>query len=180
MPRVREGNKQDKEREIRKRKRDRRENVRREKRRREMESQEKARERRRSMREKRERERRERQNQFRVFAQGRRLFAPVMNTSRSQWPRVLEEFQSIITGLDQTTVLPTPKSFAVREARVSVAECNTGPDNRDGENSSSCVICFEDIKSGDILSHLPCEHSFHKGCLEQWWKIKESCPLCRR
>lgn len=48
------------------------------------------------------------------------------------------------------------------------------------EKIERCAICVEDFKDGDRLRVLPCEHSFHKECIDEWL-INHSalCPLCK-
>jgi hypothetical protein len=49
----------------------------------------------------------------------------------------------------------------------------------------SCAICFEDITAATGRVELSCSHSFHYGCLTNWFgnqmakDIEESCPCCR-
>ena len=46
-----------------------------------------------------------------------------------------------------------------------------------------CPICYNDEKPINYMT--PCGHSFHTGCLMEWWNTQEmtqgcvSCPLCR-
>jgi hypothetical protein len=48
------------------------------------------------------------------------------------------------------------------------------------ENSEeSCGICMEKYITGKVITYLPCKHFFHKDCIDEWFKIKSSCPLCR-
>jgi hypothetical protein len=44
----------------------------------------------------------------------------------------------------------------------------------------SCSICYADYTQGDQLRELPCDHSFHCECVDEWLKINKTCPLCRR
>ena len=44
--------------------------------------------------------------------------------------------------------------------------------------NKECSICLEDIKKNDI--NLSCNHIFHKECLKEWFKIKTTCPICRK
>ena len=45
----------------------------------------------------------------------------------------------------------------------------------------NCVICMNDIKSDENTCTLPCKHSFHESCLQQYREntIVPVCPLCR-
>jgi hypothetical protein len=44
-----------------------------------------------------------------------------------------------------------------------------------------CPICMTDFKVAENSCHLPCSkgHMFHRGCIEQWMKVENHCPLCR-
>ncbi|KAF5745318.1 RING-H2 finger protein ATL13-like [Tripterygium wilfordii] len=43
-----------------------------------------------------------------------------------------------------------------------------------------CAVCLCDIKEGDEIGKLRCEHVFHGVCLDRWVACKRfSCPLCR-
>ena len=39
-----------------------------------------------------------------------------------------------------------------------------------------CAICFN--SNTDYIT--PCNHHFHKECIEKWYKVKPTCPLCRQ
>jgi len=32
-----------------------------------------------------------------------------------------------------------------------------------------CAVCISQYEVGDLLKKLPCEHEFHKSCLESWF-----------
>ncbi|KAF9285164.1 hypothetical protein BGZ88_009638 [Linnemannia elongata] len=44
--------------------------------------------------------------------------------------------------------------------------------------SSSCSICLCEYEDLDELRHLPCDHYFHQECVDEWLKLKRTCPLC--
>ena len=48
------------------------------------------------------------------------------------------------------------------------------------EKIELCAICVEDFTDGDGLRVLPCEHYFHRQCIDEWL-INHSavCPLCK-
>ena len=52
----------------------------------------------------------------------------------------------------------------------------------------NCVICLEELKkeNGELQKGNPlrevvlkCGHNFHDGCIKDWLKSKEKCPICR-
>ncbi|KAI7829602.1 hypothetical protein BC939DRAFT_12639 [Gamsiella multidivaricata] len=45
--------------------------------------------------------------------------------------------------------------------------------------STSCSICLCDYEDLEELRHLPCDHYFHKECVDEWLKLKRTCPLCK-
>lgn len=43
-----------------------------------------------------------------------------------------------------------------------------------------CSICLAEYQFGDILRCIPeCEHYFHADCIDEWLRIKSTCPVCR-
>lgn len=48
------------------------------------------------------------------------------------------------------------------------------------EESVDCSICFESNPKGGVVKVLlPCVHSYHVECIEEWLSQRRSCPLCR-
>jgi len=45
-----------------------------------------------------------------------------------------------------------------------------------------CVICYNAIDVNNQRGYMlgPCDHIFHKECLEQWMEVKMECPICRK
>ncbi|KAL1565175.1 hypothetical protein AAHA92_07425 [Salvia divinorum] len=47
-------------------------------------------------------------------------------------------------------------------------------------STQQCSICLEDFDiSSDAASVTPCKHYFHKDCITQWQRRKQTCPMCR-
>lgn len=44
------------------------------------------------------------------------------------------------------------------------------------EDKGECAICFEEMSQGDTIARLPCLCVYHKGCIDSWFKVKNSCP----
>jgi len=47
------------------------------------------------------------------------------------------------------------------------------------EELRSCCVCLEDVCVGNHVRTLPCLHTFHSDCAEQWLQKKKVCPLCQ-
>jgi hypothetical protein len=48
------------------------------------------------------------------------------------------------------------------------------------EKTTECLICFENLRNGNTVSMLNCNHFFHKECINIWRKEKNQCPYCRK
>ncbi|EJK73332.1 hypothetical protein THAOC_05051 [Thalassiosira oceanica] len=48
-------------------------------------------------------------------------------------------------------------------------------------NTLDCIICHNEIDTNDPQGYMltPCDHIFHRQCLEQWMDVKMECPVCR-
>mmetsp|Transcript_64977 Transcript_64977/g.127774 ORF Transcript_64977/g.127774 Transcript_64977/m.127774 type:complete len:88 (+) Transcript_64977:32-295(+) len=42
-----------------------------------------------------------------------------------------------------------------------------------------CVICMGELGAEATPAVAPCDHRFHRACLERWMDVKMECPTCR-
>ncbi|KAJ1731408.1 hypothetical protein LPJ61_002548, partial [Coemansia biformis] len=43
-----------------------------------------------------------------------------------------------------------------------------------------CTICLEEYRTDQIITRLPCFHSFHQGCIKKWLTERwGECPVCK-
>jgi hypothetical protein len=61
------------------------------------------------------------------------------------------------------------------------SEIISAPCSHSSPPTFDCVICYNDIDVRDRRGYMlaPCDHIFHRSCLEKWMEIKMECPVCR-
>jgi len=43
-----------------------------------------------------------------------------------------------------------------------------------------CTVCQDSMRSPDVCRRLrPCQHSFHRACIDEWFRRSVFCPSCR-
>lgn len=53
-------------------------------------------------------------------------------------------------------------------------------ENQKGEDDG-CIICLTNYDNKyHIMKKLKCNHTLCEACFNKWYKIKESCPICRK
>ncbi|KAL3634142.1 hypothetical protein CASFOL_021196 [Castilleja foliolosa] len=51
-------------------------------------------------------------------------------------------------------------------------------DDDDKAAAADCAVCLDEFY-GDVGVLINCGHKFHVGCINEWLKEKNNCPLCR-
>lgn len=46
------------------------------------------------------------------------------------------------------------------------------------KKARECVICMGEFVLGDALRFLPCMHTYHKECIDDWLMRSFTCPSC--
>ncbi|CAD7965627.1 unnamed protein product [Amoebophrya sp. A25] len=47
-----------------------------------------------------------------------------------------------------------------------------------GSAPKECVLCLVDFESEDLVVRMPCLHTFHVACVEEWVTTNGTCPTC--
>jgi hypothetical protein len=66
-----------------------------------------------------------------------------------------------------------PNGSQKKEIETKVSEVET-------LEHPKCVICLEETDDNKIARKLPCEHVYHKECIDIWLIKNQTCPICRR
>lgn len=75
---------------------------------------------------------------------------------------------TLIIGLDQLTL----ESYT----KVVLGESKRLP----GHEDAVCAICLSEYDVKEIVRCIPeCRHCFHADCIDEWLKMKGTCPVCR-
>ncbi|XP_038997355.1 E3 ubiquitin-protein ligase RNF181-like [Hibiscus syriacus] len=63
--------------------------------------------------------------------------------------------------------------------RVCLEDESEGSKKKRRVKGEDCIICLEEIEVGSTASQMPCSHTFHGHCIENWLKESHYCPLFR-
>ncbi|GJN31423.1 hypothetical protein PR202_gb19819 [Eleusine coracana subsp. coracana] len=73
-----------------------------------------------------------------------------------------------------------PKQFGSDIIRLTVRECGVASGGC-GEEKADCAVCLAELGAGKVAARLVpgCGHGFHVECIEAWFRVNSTCPLCR-
>lgn len=56
------------------------------------------------------------------------------------------------------------------------------PLKSDEDEHAECSICLCEFKTGEACRTMPapCNHTFHKSCIDEWFQQSSRCPMCKR
>ncbi|XP_050237585.1 putative RING-H2 finger protein ATL21A [Mercurialis annua] len=75
-----------------------------------------------------------------------------------------------MVGLDESTIETFEKVVLGDSLRIPA-----------GPNHNTCAICLGEYRSKETLRCIPeCNHCFHAECIDEWLKMNNSCPVCRK
>jgi len=56
----------------------------------------------------------------------------------------------------------------------------TGMQDSQMSTSAACAVCLANLEEGEEARGLPCEHLFHRSCIDAWLSKSKQCPVCRQ
>lgn len=71
---------------------------------------------------------------------------------------------------------PVPEEV---QAMLLVNEFTVENSLKFSEENKSCAICMVNYEVGEKYMILECLHRFHECCVKEWFKQKNTCPICK-
>lgn len=56
-------------------------------------------------------------------------------------------------------------------------EVSSGEITKENANKYMCCVCLEEICEKQIVRKLPCDHLYHKSCIDTWLEKSKQCPV---
>jgi len=48
------------------------------------------------------------------------------------------------------------------------------------QESGNCTVCLNEFEAGEQQKILPCCHKYHAECIDQWLRVNNTCPVCKK
>ena len=87
------------------------------------------------------------------------------------------------TVSDDSRSAATGGGGAAKGASLGSHGVNVSEAARQGDGGDiECSICLTELSEGEVCRYLPqpCGHIFHLSCIDEWFHLSHSCPLCKR
>jgi len=81
--------------------------------------------------------------------------------------------------ISQTAVLQTARTVEEQIKNTMLQRVSMKSQIIEVEKESSCTVCLDAVKVGSSVYDIDCKHVFHRECIENWRKEKDTCPCCR-
>lgn len=96
------------------------------------------------------------------------IYKDPKKAKRQSAKRILRKFKTVI---ETTPLLDIEqKIMDLYCTEVAETEC---PDR-------TCGICINEFALGDKITRVQCDHLFHPECIENWYRVKPTCPFCKK
>jgi len=83
-------------------------------------------------------------------------------------------------GLSEEEIQSIAKRKLVRHEELNMIVTLSDTDSSD-DSLIVCPVCIEGIRINEWYKQLPnCAHYFHADCIDEWLRMRNSCPVCRQ
>ncbi|TNV78161.1 hypothetical protein FGO68_gene4262 [Halteria grandinella] len=98
---------------------------------------------------------------------------------RRERPIVREVIENLGTFVDFRGRPVTQETFDRLTEIVYKKHDATKEETKEENETPLCSVCHCQFAEGDVMKQLPCNHQFHKACIEPWFERNDTCPICR-
>lgn len=110
-----------------------------------------------------------------VYDQHRDMRLDIDNMSYEELLALEERMGTVSTALTEEALSESLKKSIYESTSPEDAAAGCSGE----KNDVKCSVCQEEYVFGDELGRLHCEHRFHLGCIQQWLRLKNWCPICK-
>jgi len=67
----------------------------------------------------------------------------------------------------------------IKKGLISTELLNNSVVLHNNDNDEFCVICQMTCTKTCIMRRLSCNHTFHINCIDKWFTLNKTCPICK-
>jgi E3 ubiquitin-protein ligase RNF115/126 len=111
------------------------------------------------------------------------IFASLLNPANARHGDAVysqEALDQIISNLMEQHPTSNAPGPASPDAIASLPKQKLDEKLLGPEGKGECSVCMDDVKIGDEVVVLPCNHWFHETCAGMWLGEHNTCPICRK
>ncbi|KAF8097547.1 hypothetical protein N665_0286s0056 [Sinapis alba] len=103
-----------------------------------------------------------------LYDQHRDMRLDIDNMSYEELLALEERIGTVSTGLTEEAIS--------KSLKTSIYQIKPSSDHKE---DAKCSICQEEYTVGDEVGRLHCEHAYHLKCVQEWFRMKSWCPICK-
>ncbi|XP_054798370.1 probable E3 ubiquitin-protein ligase RHG1A [Prosopis cineraria] len=114
-------------------------------------------------------------NGLNFYDQHRDMRLDIDNMSYEELLALEERMGSVSTALTEEAL-----SECLKRAFYELAPSDDAAESCVADrDDTKCSICQEEYVEAEEVGSLQCEHRYHVGCIQQWLRLKNWCPICK-
>eukprot|EP00933_Yihiella_yeosuensis_P035310 TRINITY_DN28831_c0_g1_i1.p1 TRINITY_DN28831_c0_g1~~TRINITY_DN28831_c0_g1_i1.p1 ORF type:complete len:264 (-),score=20.42 TRINITY_DN28831_c0_g1_i1:15-806(-) len=96
-------------------------------------------------------------------------------TEVSRLDEARDEAYARLRSRQEEEPIGRPNIMSSERFRTVIFGQDSGPQEHGLQ--TTCTICFNEFRDGQVVALLPCNHAFHWACIDSWLMRSQSCPM---
>ncbi|XP_022131773.1 dentin sialophosphoprotein-like isoform X2 [Momordica charantia] len=113
------------------------------------------------------------------YDQHRDMRLDIDNMSYEELLALEERMGSVSTAVTEEALSQCLNRSTYQSRHAENTSAGSSEGSSEYEDGVKCCICQEEYSNGDEVGTLQCEHTYHEGCIQQWLRLKNWCPICK-